>query len=105
MRPSGLDRHVQHLADQADPGKRSAGYLSAKQPLTAYRSISAPVLVIGFGDDLVTPPHLSREVANAMPNGRYVEIPDAGHLGFFERPEAVNAAMLKFFADDKAWRG
>jgi pimeloyl-ACP methyl ester carboxylesterase len=70
--------------------------------LPAYRSVSAPVLVIGFADDLVTPPHLGREVADAIPNGRYVQIPDAGHLGFFERPEAVNAAMLKFFTDDKA---
>jgi pimeloyl-ACP methyl ester carboxylesterase len=66
--------------------------------LPAYRSIAAPVLVIGFGDDLVTPPHLGREVADALPNGRYLQIPDAGHLGFFERPEAVNAAILKFFA-------
>jgi pimeloyl-ACP methyl ester carboxylesterase len=66
--------------------------------LPVYRSIAAPVLVIGFGDDLVTPPHLGREVADALPNGRYLQIPDAGHLGFFERPEAVNAAILKFFA-------
>lgn len=65
--------------------------------LPAYRSIVAPVLVIGFSDDLVTPPHLAREVADALPNGRYLQIPDAGHLGFFERPEAVNAAILKFF--------
>jgi pimeloyl-ACP methyl ester carboxylesterase len=69
--------------------------------LTAYRSITTPVLVIGFSDDVVTPPHMGREVADALPNGRYVEIPDAGHLGFFERPDAVNAAMLKFFADDQ----
>ena len=67
--------------------------------LPAYRGISAPVLVVGFGDDLVTPPHLGREVADALPNGRYVQIPDAGHLGFFERPEIVNEAMLKFFAE------
>ncbi len=66
--------------------------------LPAYRSIAAPVLVIGFSDDLMTPPHLGREVADALPNGRYVQIPDAGHLGFFERPEAVNAAALQFFA-------
>lgn len=66
--------------------------------LSAYRNIAAPVLVIGFADDIVTPPHLGREVADALPNGRYIQIPDAGHLGFFERPEAVNAAMLKFFA-------
>lgn len=85
------------------PGTRCQLNISPQtNRLPAYRSISAPVLVIGFGDDWVTPPHLNREVADAMPNGRYVEIPDAGHLGFFERPEVVNAEMLKFFADDKA---
>jgi pimeloyl-ACP methyl ester carboxylesterase len=67
--------------------------------LPAYRSITAPTLVIGFADDVVLPPYLGREVADAIPNGRYLEIPDAGHLGFIEQPEAVNAAVLKFFAD------
>ncbi len=67
--------------------------------LPAYRSITTPTLVIGFADDVVLPPHLGREVADAIPNGRYLEIPDAGHLGFIEQPEAVNAAVLKFFAD------
>lgn len=66
--------------------------------LPAYRNIAASVLVIGFADDVVTPPYLGREVADALPNGRYLHIPDAGHLGFFERPEAVNTAVLKFFA-------
>jgi pimeloyl-ACP methyl ester carboxylesterase len=70
--------------------------------LPAYRSIAAPVLVIGFADDVVTPAHLGREVADALPNGRYLQIPDAGHLGFFERPQAVNAAALQFFAGVKA---
>ncbi|KJX74699.1 alpha/beta fold hydrolase [Mycobacterium lepromatosis] len=69
--------------------------------LPAYRSIAAPVLVIGFAEDVVTPPSLGREVADALPNGRYLQIPDAGHLGFFERPEAVNAAALQFFAGVK----
>ena len=66
--------------------------------LPAYRSITAPVLVIGFGDDVVLPPHLGREVAEALPNGRYLEIPDAGHLGFLEKPQVVNVAALDFFA-------
>ncbi|BBX98305.1 alpha/beta fold hydrolase [Mycobacterium lacus] len=70
--------------------------------LPAYRNIAAPVLVIGFADDVVTPPYLGREVADALPNGRYLQIPDAGHLGFFERPEAVNSAVLKFFAGQSA---
>jgi pimeloyl-ACP methyl ester carboxylesterase len=69
--------------------------------LPAYRNIAAPVLVIGFADDVVTPPYLGREVADAMPNGRYQQIPDTGHLGFFERPEAVNTAILQFFASVK----
>ncbi len=67
--------------------------------LPAYRSITAPVLVIGFAEDLMTPPYLGREVADALPSGRYVEISDAGHLGFFERPDAVNSAALQFFAN------
>jgi pimeloyl-ACP methyl ester carboxylesterase len=67
--------------------------------LPAYRSITAPVLVIGFADDVVLPPHLGREVADAIPSGGYLEIPDAGHLGFIEQPQAVNTAALKFFAD------
>jgi pimeloyl-ACP methyl ester carboxylesterase len=66
--------------------------------LPAYRNITAPVLVLGFADDVVLPPHLSREVADALPNGRYLQIPDAGHLGFIERPDVVNAAALEFFA-------
>lgn len=66
--------------------------------LPAYQQIAVPVQVIGFADDVVLPPHLSKEVADAIPLGRYLEIPDAGHLGFIERPDAVNAAMLEFFA-------
>jgi pimeloyl-ACP methyl ester carboxylesterase len=64
--------------------------------LSAYRSITTPVLVIGFQDDVVLPAHLGREVADAIPNGRYLEIPHAGHLGFIERPQVVNAAALQF---------
>ncbi len=67
--------------------------------LPAYRSITAPTLVMGFADDVVLPPHLGREVANAIPNAYYLEIAAAGHLGFIEKPQEVNAAALKFFAD------
>lgn len=66
--------------------------------LPAYRSITARVLVMGFSDDVVLPPHLGREVADAIPNGQYLQIPDTGHLGFIERPDAVNTAALQFFA-------
>jgi pimeloyl-ACP methyl ester carboxylesterase len=67
--------------------------------LPAYRAVTTPVLVIGFADDLVIPPHLGAEVADVLPNGRYLEIADTGHLGFLERPQAVNRAILDFFAE------
>jgi len=66
--------------------------------LPADRSISTETLVIGFADDVITPPALGREVGEALPRGRYVQIANAGHLGFLERPDPVNAAMLQFFA-------
>lgn len=65
--------------------------------LPVYRSIANRVLVIGFADDVVTPPHLGSEVADAIPNAKFRKIRDAGHLGFIEQPEAVNTAMLEFF--------
>ncbi|MDH6196192.1 pimeloyl-ACP methyl ester carboxylesterase [Mycobacterium frederiksbergense] len=83
---------------QTTPGIRAqygVAPLSDRRP--AYKSITTPVLVIGFADDLVMPPHLGAEVADALPNGRYMQIADAGHLGFLERPDAVNSAILDFF--------
>ena len=85
---------------KATPGlRRQLDIGPENNRLPVYRSIATPVLVVGFADDVVVPPHLSREVAQAIPRGRYLEIPDAGHLGFIERPEQVNAAALQFFAD------
>jgi pimeloyl-ACP methyl ester carboxylesterase len=79
------------LRAQTDVGPRD-------NRLPAYRSITTPALVIGFGDDVVLPPHMGREVADALPNGRYLEIPNTGHLGFIEKPQVVNVAALDFFA-------
>ena len=80
------------------PGLRSQlAVAPTDNRLPAYQHIRTPVLVIGFGDDVLIAPHLGHEVADAIPGARYLEIPDAGHLGFIEHPEAVNEAMLDFF--------
>ncbi|MGC5566347.1 alpha/beta fold hydrolase [Streptomyces sp. FR-108] len=62
----------------------------------ALQEVSAPCRVIGFSDDFVTPPHLAAEVAEAIPECDYVEIPDCGHFGYLERPGEVNAAIIDF---------
>lgn len=62
----------------------------------ALRRIAAPCRVVAFSDDLVTPPHLSAEVAEAVPDCDYVEIDRCGHFGHLERPDEVNAAIIEF---------
>ncbi len=44
------------------------------------------------------PPYLSREVADCIATASYEEIPDAGHYGYLERPEAVNKVLIDFLA-------
>ena len=65
--------------------------------LGAYRGISTRCLVIAFTDDLLTPPYLCREVADALPNSAYLEIADCGHYGYLEEPGLVNSAIIDFF--------
>ncbi|MFF9013821.1 alpha/beta fold hydrolase [Streptomyces sp. NPDC014870] len=65
--------------------------------LADYAAITTPCLVLGFADDLVTPPHLVAEVARAIPGAAHHLIPHAGHYGYLERPEEVNRHILDFF--------
>ncbi|MCX5208784.1 alpha/beta hydrolase [Kitasatospora sp. NBC_00240] len=66
--------------------------------LAAYARITTPCLVIGFADDLVTPPHLVAEVARAIPGAAHRLVHHAGHYGYLEQPEEVNRQILAFFA-------
>lgn len=60
------------------------------------RRITVPCRVIAFEDDVVCPPHLAAEVADAIEDCDLVRIPAAGHLGFLEQPEEVNLAIIEF---------
>jgi pimeloyl-ACP methyl ester carboxylesterase len=60
------------------------------------RAVPVPCRVIGFSDDLLCPPHLCAEVADAIPDCDYVQLSSCGHLGYLERPDEVNAAIIEF---------
>jgi pimeloyl-ACP methyl ester carboxylesterase len=47
------------------------------------------------GDEL-TPPALSRELADGIAGSRLVIVADCGHLSTMERPEAVNRALVEW---------
>jgi pimeloyl-ACP methyl ester carboxylesterase len=56
-------------------------------------SIRCPTLVVVGDGDLATPPELNKEIADGIPDARFVVVPECGHLSTIERPEAVNAAL------------
>lgn len=66
----------------------------------AYRSITVPCLSVGFADDRMIPPYLAAEVADVIPGARYLEIADAGHYGYLEKPDEVNRAILEFLREN-----
>jgi 3-oxoadipate enol-lactonase len=60
--------------------------------------ISVPTLVIVGVDDALTPPPLSRAMADAIPGARYAEVPAAGHLSLLEQPLVASRLLTDFLA-------
>jgi pimeloyl-ACP methyl ester carboxylesterase len=59
-------------------------------------SIRVPTLVLVGQEDVISPPAEMRSIADAIPNARFIEIPDAGHMTTMENPQAVNEALKSF---------
>ncbi len=54
-----------------------------------------PTTIVCGSRDLFTPVRLSRQMADAVPSSRLVEIPDAGHLLMLERADQVNEEIAR----------
>ena len=67
------------------------------RPLLA--AIKCPTLVLVGDDDALTPPVLSREIADGIAGSRLVIVADCGHLSTMEQPEAVNKALVEWMMD------
>lgn len=69
-------------------------YMNRPDARSVLATIDVPTLVlIGDSDQIVPPPH-ARENAAAIPNARFVEIPECGHLSALEQPDALTAALV-----------
>ncbi|MDL4821051.1 alpha/beta fold hydrolase [Actinomadura opuntiae] len=86
-----LSGAAEHVAD----GQRWVDMIEDRRD--ALRRVGVPCRAIGFADDLICPPHLVAEVAEAIPDCDYVQVSGCGHLGNLERPQAVNDAIIEFF--------
>ncbi|MFD7665835.1 alpha/beta fold hydrolase [Streptomyces sp. NPDC059788] len=89
------------LLELARPDEAGKGAQLGLDPMpdrrAAYAGITVPCHVISFADDLITPPRAGEELAAAVPGATFEVIPDAGHYGYLENPEAVNKSVLEFF--------
>lgn len=93
--PMWLDIYEIAAARRAAAGGQEAiDLLSDRRDVL--RKVSVPARVIAFSDDLMCPPHLVAEVAEAIPDCDYVEIGSCGHVGYLERPDDVNSAIIEF---------
>ena len=63
------------------------------------RSFDRPALVVVGQEDVLSPPADAEAMAEALPRGRLVVMPEAGHLTAVETPEAFNAQVAGFLAE------
>ena len=77
----------------------AAGALSRFDVRPQLARIAAPTLVICGDQDSACPPELGRQIAAAVPNGRFELLPAASHASCVEQPEAFNRLVLDFLGD------
>ena len=58
--------------------------------------IDVPVLVMTGSEDAITPPHLSKDIAELIPDAELVTFEGCGHTSPFERHEEVSSYIRKF---------
>lgn len=65
------------------------------------RRLRMPVLCLVGARDGATPPALVRELASLLPDARFAEIPEAGHLPPVEAPALVGRLIADFLKEQR----
>jgi 3-oxoadipate enol-lactonase len=60
-------------------------------------SVQAPTICVAGELDLSSPPAIVRQIADAIPGARYVELRGAPHMIFIEQPRETAEAVFSFF--------
>jgi len=82
-RPEGVAAALRGMAERPDVTPRLS-------------EIDVPALVLCGEHDGISPPDEMRQFAARMPQARFVEMPNAGHMAPLEQPMAVNTAIREF---------
>jgi 3-oxoadipate enol-lactonase len=98
-RPDLLERCRQRLlADDWYSWSASWEAISQLDNLAALAAVRVPALVVAAGADASIPAVLAQQLADALPAGRLVTVPDASHFGAFEERDAFMPAFDQFLS-------
>lgn len=96
---SAIAGRVRALAAAAPPAAvawASRAMATRGDSLATLRGVDVPALVVVGEQDTLSPVDAAREMAEALPRGRLVVVPQAGHLSAVEDPPAFAAAVSGF---------
>jgi pimeloyl-ACP methyl ester carboxylesterase len=104
------DRLPGPLVAEQVRGSGKPGFLPALDALTDYPirdrlgEIACPTLIVWGAEDKLVPARDADEFARLIPNSRKVVWPQTGHVAMLERPEAFNALVQAFLAEEPGER-
>lgn len=100
------DRFVERMCDQqpewagqpdTEARLRAASFISTYQDrLPALENVRVPCLVMGFENDTDTFVSRAQEVAQALPQSEYIELPGLGHAAPISDPSKVWPIVIDF---------
>jgi YbgC/YbaW family acyl-CoA thioester hydrolase len=96
-----VERQVREMIQRASvPGIVAALEAMKERPDSRplLSDITVPTLVLVGAEDALTPPPLSRAMADAIPGARYAEVSVAGHLAPLEQPLVASRLLSDFLA-------
>jgi 3-oxoadipate enol-lactonase len=103
--PDHMQAHPAFAADfLALPPPPLTGFVGAAHACRAHdmtedlQSIRQPTLVVAGQHDILTRPALSQRIVEAIPAAR-MELLPAGHMIFWEQPEAFSDLVLRFLKE------
>ena len=100
--PARLSRYLERKAsapDRASDYTFQARACADHDALDRLAGLDVPALVVAGGDDRLTPPPYSEELAKAIPGAALACIPRAGHLAYLETPARFASLVLGFLRE------
>ena len=95
--PEGTRKWVELEKVSRPPGPRMPTQpLKNRLTFELLKRVETPVLLISGGSDLSAPAPLQKYFSDAAPHAETLNVPDAGHSTFWEKPDVFNRAVLEF---------